>query len=253
MAAFFFATRRYCAHSGSNGITVSHLHAVVPYGRSHRIMSMLASANPAITSRQSPRYRVASPIVSTLISASRAPCHAHQRAMHSLSPAPHKIQILRPRHSAHACPAQQAHGLLVPLVLPPADPAVVRPHAPAHRRSVSGDLRHDVLDLHRLQVHFQRLEAHVPRWHVAAMLDQGRDHVLGFVPDILTIPVQCEFLAPMLQPTPDVLGHRVNLHVAPQSKNRFRTISSNTKNASSRNSASDIPRVKVPISTPAYL
>src|SRR5690606_16652864 len=54
MAALRFATLRYCAHSGSNGITVSHLQAVVPYGRSHRIISTDASDSPAITSRQSP-------------------------------------------------------------------------------------------------------------------------------------------------------------------------------------------------------
>jgi hypothetical protein len=54
MAAFRFAILRYCAHSGSNGITVSHLQAVVPYGKSHKIMSTLASGNCAITSRQSP-------------------------------------------------------------------------------------------------------------------------------------------------------------------------------------------------------
>src|SRR5699024_2743760 len=29
-APFFFITLLYCSHSGSNGITLSHLHAVVP-------------------------------------------------------------------------------------------------------------------------------------------------------------------------------------------------------------------------------
>lgn len=54
MAAFFLAMRRYCSHIGSNGITLSHLQAVVPYGRSQRIISIDLSGISFISSKQSP-------------------------------------------------------------------------------------------------------------------------------------------------------------------------------------------------------
>src|SRR5574344_536567 len=44
----------YCSHNGSNGITTSHLHCVVPYGKSQRIISILLSGISFIFSKQSP-------------------------------------------------------------------------------------------------------------------------------------------------------------------------------------------------------
>src|SRR5699024_85164 len=38
-APFGLITRSYCSHNGSNGIIESHLHAVVPYGKSASIIS----------------------------------------------------------------------------------------------------------------------------------------------------------------------------------------------------------------------
>src|SRR5699024_5120851 len=48
--------RLYCSHNGSNGIIVSHAHAVVPYGKSHNIMSTLPSGMRFIHSKQSSLY-----------------------------------------------------------------------------------------------------------------------------------------------------------------------------------------------------
>lgn len=47
-------TRLYCAQSLSSGSTLSHLHSVDPYGRSHSIRSTYPSGMSAINSRQSP-------------------------------------------------------------------------------------------------------------------------------------------------------------------------------------------------------
>lgn len=41
-------------HKQSNGITESHLHCVVPYGKSHKIISIDLSGMSFINSRQSP-------------------------------------------------------------------------------------------------------------------------------------------------------------------------------------------------------
>src|SRR5699024_9026608 len=46
--------RSYCSHNGSNGITESHLQAVVPYGKSASIISTDPSGISFMTSRQSP-------------------------------------------------------------------------------------------------------------------------------------------------------------------------------------------------------
>ena len=54
IAAFVFAIRLYCSHSASNGMIESHLQSVVPYGRSHKIKSMLPSGMSFISSKQSP-------------------------------------------------------------------------------------------------------------------------------------------------------------------------------------------------------
>lgn len=51
-----FIILSYCSHNGSNGIIVSHLQAVVPYGKSQRIISIDLSGMCFITSRQSPKY-----------------------------------------------------------------------------------------------------------------------------------------------------------------------------------------------------
>src|SRR5699024_9452967 len=45
-----------CSHNGSKGIIVSHVHAVVPYGKSHKIMSTLPSGIRFIPSKQSSLY-----------------------------------------------------------------------------------------------------------------------------------------------------------------------------------------------------
>lgn len=54
IAAFGFAIRQYSRHNGSNGITESHAQLVVPYGKSHRIISTDADGTDRITSKQSP-------------------------------------------------------------------------------------------------------------------------------------------------------------------------------------------------------
>src|SRR5699024_8910001 len=51
-----FITLSYCSHNDSKGIIVSHLHAVVPYGRSHNIMSTDLSGIFFIPSKQSSLY-----------------------------------------------------------------------------------------------------------------------------------------------------------------------------------------------------
>ena len=63
IAAFSFATRRYCSHKGSNGIMESHLHTVVPYGKSHTMQSTLPSGILFIPSRQSSLYILFSSII----------------------------------------------------------------------------------------------------------------------------------------------------------------------------------------------
>src|SRR5699024_8178019 len=56
IAPLSFITRSYCSQSGSKGIIVSHLQAVVPYrqGRSHNIISIDLSGICCINSKQSP-------------------------------------------------------------------------------------------------------------------------------------------------------------------------------------------------------
>src|SRR5699024_2808571 len=56
----------YCFHNGSIGITESHLLAVVPYGKSHKIMSTLPSGIRFIPSRQSSLYILFSSIYASL-------------------------------------------------------------------------------------------------------------------------------------------------------------------------------------------
>src|SRR5699024_9975183 len=54
IAPLSLITRLYCSHNGSKGIIVSHEHAVVPYGRSHNIISIEQSGISFIISKQSP-------------------------------------------------------------------------------------------------------------------------------------------------------------------------------------------------------
>src|SRR5699024_2868265 len=54
IAPLSFITRSYSAHNGSNGMIVSHLQAVVPYGKSHNIISIEPSGISFIISKQSP-------------------------------------------------------------------------------------------------------------------------------------------------------------------------------------------------------
>src|SRR5699024_11252606 len=56
IAPLSLITLSYCSHNGSNGIIVSHLQAVVPYGKSHKIMSTDLSGIRFIPSRQSSLY-----------------------------------------------------------------------------------------------------------------------------------------------------------------------------------------------------
>src|SRR5699024_5463626 len=56
IAPLSFITLLYCSHNGSKGIIVSHLHAVVPYGRSQSIMSTDLSGIFFIPSKQSSLY-----------------------------------------------------------------------------------------------------------------------------------------------------------------------------------------------------
>src|SRR5699024_4366411 len=54
IAPLSLITRSYCSHNKSNGIIVSHLHAVVPYGKSASIISTEPSGISFINSKQSP-------------------------------------------------------------------------------------------------------------------------------------------------------------------------------------------------------
>src|SRR5699024_12045414 len=65
IAPLVFITRLYSTHSGSSGITVSHLASVVPYGKSHKIISTLPSGIRFMPSRQSSLYIVFSIILLT--------------------------------------------------------------------------------------------------------------------------------------------------------------------------------------------
>src|SRR5699024_1688011 len=56
IAPLSFITLSYCSHNGSKGIIVSHAHAVIPYGKSHNIMSTLPLGMRFIPSRQSSLY-----------------------------------------------------------------------------------------------------------------------------------------------------------------------------------------------------
>src|SRR5699024_1291938 len=53
IAPLSFITLSYCFHKGSKGIIVSHLHSVVPYGKSHNIISILLSVIRFMPSKQS--------------------------------------------------------------------------------------------------------------------------------------------------------------------------------------------------------
>src|SRR5699024_9053200 len=46
--------RSYCSHNGLKGMMSSHLHFVVPYGKSHKIISIEPSGISFIISKQSP-------------------------------------------------------------------------------------------------------------------------------------------------------------------------------------------------------
>src|SRR5699024_3042679 len=56
IAPLSFIIRSYCSHNGSNVITESHLFCVVPYGKSHNIISTLPSGIRFIPSKQSSLY-----------------------------------------------------------------------------------------------------------------------------------------------------------------------------------------------------
>src|SRR5699024_5923168 len=56
IAPLSFITLSYCSHNDSKGIIVSHEHAVVPYGKSHKIMSTDPSGIRFIPSRQYSLY-----------------------------------------------------------------------------------------------------------------------------------------------------------------------------------------------------
>src|SRR5699024_4794979 len=82
---FGFMIRAYSAHNGSNGITVSHLHAVVPYGKSASIISTEPSAIRFISSIVSPCIIVL--IISLLISLNiKRPIHIYCRLQSADSP-----------------------------------------------------------------------------------------------------------------------------------------------------------------------
>src|SRR5574344_948406 len=53
IAPLSFIMRLYCSHNGSKGIITSHLQSVVPYGKSHRIMSIDFDSMYFIASKQS--------------------------------------------------------------------------------------------------------------------------------------------------------------------------------------------------------
>ena len=63
IGAFGLHTRWYCSHRGSNGMIMSHLQAVVPYGKSHITQSTLPSGIRFIPSRQSSLYILFSSIM----------------------------------------------------------------------------------------------------------------------------------------------------------------------------------------------
>src|SRR5699024_8656224 len=56
IAPLSFITLSYCSHNNSKGIIVSHLLDVIPYGKSHKIISTLPSGIRFIPSRQSSLY-----------------------------------------------------------------------------------------------------------------------------------------------------------------------------------------------------
>ena len=56
IGAFGLHTRWYCSHRGSNGMIMSHLQAVVPYGKSQMMQSTLPFGILFIPSRQSSLY-----------------------------------------------------------------------------------------------------------------------------------------------------------------------------------------------------
>src|SRR5699024_7949696 len=68
IAPLSFITLSYCSHNGSKGMIVSHEHAVVSYGKSHKIMSTDLSGIRFIPSRQSSLYILFNSICSTLFS-----------------------------------------------------------------------------------------------------------------------------------------------------------------------------------------
>src|SRR5699024_5709487 len=56
IAPLSFITLSYCSQNGSKGIIVSHLHAVVPYGKSHKTISTDLSGIFFIPTKQSSLY-----------------------------------------------------------------------------------------------------------------------------------------------------------------------------------------------------
>lgn len=98
IAAFSFATRRYCSHKGSNGIMESHLHTIVPYGKSHTMQSTLPSGILFIPSRQSSLYILFSSIMLYII-CSLLFLHRHPRfrviqcGEHFAVNLPHQVRV----------------------------------------------------------------------------------------------------------------------------------------------------------------
>src|SRR5690606_26553634 len=78
-------------------------------------------------------------------------------------------------------------------------------------RVVARDVAHDLLDLQRVVIHFQRFEPHVGRRHLALVVDEHLQHVPAGVAQELQVPVQRELAPPSFQPGADVAAERVYL------------------------------------------
>ena len=63
---FGLMTRRYSSHIGANGYALSHLHCVIPYGGSVRIISTLPSSISFIRSKHPP-WRSVIPFVTVCL------------------------------------------------------------------------------------------------------------------------------------------------------------------------------------------